>query len=125
MATAPVSERPRKGGRALRNTVDLSRADCINVKRGLAVKSNWPLAREREVLERCEKSCAEPHMCMCDSCARFTEHSRADLPDALTEIQRLRNEVHEWEESDKAASVLGPMFTEEIQRLREENAALR
>lgn len=51
--------------------------------------------------------------------------SRTDLPDAVKEIKRLRKKVHEWEESDKAASVLGPMFTEEIQRLREENAALR
>jgi hypothetical protein len=46
--------------------------------------------------------------------------NRAEADEYITqqaaEIERLRNEIHEWEESDAA----GPVFTDEIERLRAE-----
>jgi hypothetical protein len=42
-----------------------------------------------------------------------------------TERDALKTELHQWEESDAARSVLEPVFTVEIGRLEEENARLR
>lgn len=60
--------------------------------------------------------------------AVFVAHARTDLPLALAEleaqdatiasqaaeIERLETEVHQWEESDAATSVLYPIFTEQL-----------
>lgn len=54
-----------------------------------------------------------------------TEANETDLQRLVAEVRRLQAEIHEWEESDAAAKVLGPTLTEEIDRLNAEVRRLR
>ena len=56
---------------------------------------------------------------------RERDEARRQIADAQAEAERLRNEVHEWEESDAAKSVLDPIFTEEIVQLTAKVAELQ
>ncbi len=88
--------------------------------------TEWTEERSREVLERQQRAIEikgpgtigeHRCTCQCDLCTLTC----TDLPAAVREIERLRAEVHEWEESAKTPAILGPTFAEAV----EENERLR
>jgi hypothetical protein len=63
--------------------------------------------------------CAEHHLIHCTACGQQAEACRL-----RERVAALENTVHEWEESDRARTVLGPIFTEQIEQQKQRIADL-
>ena len=112
------------------NTYELTVAEYEELKDSQAL-----VCRMRDALDRLVAWVEKAHVHLPDlllkanameECAAAAEvyHSTAPCPHAA-EVERLRAELHEWEESDKARVVLGPTLSEAIDQLAEARRLLR